>query len=203
MAHCNAELAVLDLATMQWSRPEAEGPVPPPRAGASVCVCGAVCGHVCGRGAWLRRVAGAVLTGRCVYPAHLSCGLAALPLPLPLPLPAGHAGSILANTWFIVGGGNNTSGCADMYALDLSPLGSEGPVQVCRQQQLVQASWLALQRAVLVALQLCSPLPSCWGALQALTPRLLAPARLPACLPACSGRWWATPPWSLPSPARV
>jgi hypothetical protein len=38
VAHCNAELAVLDLATMQWSTPEAEGPVPPPRAGGCVCV---------------------------------------------------------------------------------------------------------------------------------------------------------------------
>jgi hypothetical protein len=44
--------------------------------------------------------------------------------------PAGHAGAILGDVWFIVGGGNNASGCADMYALDLSPLGS-GPVQVC------------------------------------------------------------------------
>ena len=28
-----------------------------------------------------------------------------------------------------MGGGNNTSGCADMYALDLSPLG-DGPLEV-------------------------------------------------------------------------
>lgn len=42
---------------------------------------------------------------------------------------AGHAGAILGDTWFIVGGGNNTSGCADMYALDLSPLGVD-PVEV-------------------------------------------------------------------------
>ncbi|PRW20510.1 acyl- -binding domain-containing 4 [Chlorella sorokiniana] len=72
VAHCNNELWVLDTETMEWSQPEAEGPVPPPRAG--------------------------------------------------------HAGAILGDTWFIVGGGNNTSGCADMYALDLSPLGAE-PVQ--------------------------------------------------------------------------
>ncbi|KAI7839120.1 hypothetical protein COHA_007124 [Chlorella ohadii] len=72
VAHCNNELWMLDTETMEWSQPEAEGPVPPPRAG--------------------------------------------------------HAGAILGDTWFIVGGGNNTSGCADMYALDLSPLGA-GPVQ--------------------------------------------------------------------------
>jgi hypothetical protein len=34
VAHCNSELYCLDLETMEWSRPEAEGPVPPPRAGA-------------------------------------------------------------------------------------------------------------------------------------------------------------------------
>ena len=33
VAHCNSELHVLDLETMEWSVPEAEGPVPPPRAG--------------------------------------------------------------------------------------------------------------------------------------------------------------------------
>ena len=34
VAHCNNELHVLDLLTLEWSQPEAEGPVPPPRAGA-------------------------------------------------------------------------------------------------------------------------------------------------------------------------
>ena len=29
---------------------------------------------------------------------------------------------MIGDTWFIVGGGNNTSGCADTVALDLSPL---------------------------------------------------------------------------------
>ena len=43
---------------------------------------------------------------------------------------AGHAASILGNTWFIVGGGNNTSGCADMYALELSALGTDAPLEV-------------------------------------------------------------------------
>lgn len=35
---------------------------------------------------------------------------------------AGHAGDVIGGTWFIVGGGNNTSGCTDTVALDLSPL---------------------------------------------------------------------------------
>ena len=76
MAHCNAELAVLDLATMQWSTPEAEGPVPPPRAGGCVCV-----------GCAGRRVAGAALPAAdwCVW-ALLRLKASCLPLPaLPLP----------------------------------------------------------------------------------------------------------------------
>jgi len=34
----------------------------------------------------------------------------------------GHAGDVIGNRWYIVGGGNNTSGCTDMVALDLTPL---------------------------------------------------------------------------------
>lgn len=37
---------------------------------------------------------------------------------------AGHAGDVIGDSWYIVGGGNNTSGCTDMVALDLTPLGS-------------------------------------------------------------------------------
>ena len=36
----------------------------------------------------------------------------------------GHAGDVVGDTWYIVGGGNNTSGCTDTVALDLSPLGT-------------------------------------------------------------------------------
>lgn len=34
----------------------------------------------------------------------------------------GHAGDVVGDTWFLAGGGNNTSGCTDTVALDLSPL---------------------------------------------------------------------------------
>lgn len=50
VAHCNDELWVLDTHTMEWSRPEAEGPVPPPRAGACA-----------GKGCW-------VCAGACAWP---------------------------------------------------------------------------------------------------------------------------------------
>jgi hypothetical protein len=53
VAHCNNELHVLDLLSLEWSVPDSEGPVPPPRAGESgrvhVCVRESVCG-VCTEG---------------------------------------------------------------------------------------------------------------------------------------------------------
>lgn len=38
---------------------------------------------------------------------------------------AGHAGDVLGDSWYIVGGGNNTSGCTEMLALDLTPLAAD------------------------------------------------------------------------------
>ena len=73
VATCFDDLVILDTQTMEWIRPETEGPIPPPRAG--------------------------------------------------------HASAVLGSTLYIVGGGNNARGCADMYALDLSNLGAgEGPL---------------------------------------------------------------------------
>ena len=40
-----------------------------------------------------------------------------------LPAPrAGHASVLLGSQWYIIGGGNNTSACTDLYVLDLSAL---------------------------------------------------------------------------------
>ena len=38
-------------------------------------------------------------------------------------VPAGHAGDVLGGQWYIAGGGNNSAGCNDLVALDLSGLG--------------------------------------------------------------------------------
>ncbi len=35
---------------------------------------------------------------------------------------------MLGTTWYVVGGGNNANGCADMYSLDLTYLGSGAPL---------------------------------------------------------------------------
>jgi len=48
--------------------------------------------------------------------------------PVP-PIRAGHAAAVLGSVMYLVGGGNNSKGCADMYALDLSLLGSDKNLQ--------------------------------------------------------------------------
>ena len=35
---------------------------------------------------------------------------------------AGHSGAVLGDIWYIVGGGNNVKGCADLLAADLAAL---------------------------------------------------------------------------------
>lgn len=39
------------------------------------------------------------------------------------PVTAGHAGDVLDNKWYIVGGGNNSAACRDLVALNLAGLG--------------------------------------------------------------------------------
>lgn len=70
VATCFDDVWLLDTQTMEWTLPEIEGQVPPPRAG--------------------------------------------------------HAAAVLGSSMFVVGGGNNSRGCADMYNLDLSNLGMPG-----------------------------------------------------------------------------
>ena len=40
---------------------------------------------------------------------------------------AGHAADVLDGHWYMVGGGNNASGCTDLISLDITPLGSGTP----------------------------------------------------------------------------
>ncbi|KAL4424739.1 hypothetical protein ABPG77_000082 [Micractinium sp. CCAP 211/92] len=117
------ELLVLDLETMQWSRPETQGTPPGPRSAHAAAVF---------RDRYLLIFGGGSVAHcndelHCLDTQTMEWSQPEFEGPVPPPR-AGHAGAILGATWFIVGGGNNSSGCADMYALDLSPLGS-GPVQ--------------------------------------------------------------------------
>ncbi|KAL4422567.1 hypothetical protein ABPG75_008764 [Micractinium tetrahymenae] len=117
------ELLVLNLETMQWSRPETHGTPPGPRSAHAAAVFRDRYLLIFGGGS----VAHCNNELRCLDTQTMEWSQPESEGPVPPPR-AGHAGAILGATWFIVGGGNNTSGCADMYALDLSLLGS-GPVQ--------------------------------------------------------------------------
>ncbi len=43
-------------------------------------------------------------------------------------LPAGHAAALLSDALYIVGGGNNSAGCADLMCLDLGGLATGQPL---------------------------------------------------------------------------
>ena len=43
-------------------------------------------------------------------------------------LPAGHAAALLSDALYIVGGGNNSAGCADLMSLDLGGLATGQPL---------------------------------------------------------------------------
>ena len=67
-----------------------------------------------------------VLPMPCSVEWHTSCCREICSL---LHVCVGHAGDVIGDIWYIVGGGNNTSGCTDMVALDLIPLTSSGSAE--------------------------------------------------------------------------
>lgn len=160
---------MLDTETLEWSQPEAEGPVPPPRAGGAGCSALRSGAH---------SDACAVHCSLSHDDAHSKAKTLTSVRAISACIPnacSGHAGAILGDTWFIVGGGNNTSGCADMYALDLSPLGSE-PVQVTGATCRHAACWEAAGGCVLG-----SPQPPTWGCGRTQPPRSAGPLLRPTC----------------------
>lgn len=208
------ELLVLDLATWQWSRPETSGPTPGPRSAHAAAMY---------RGRYML-VFGGGSVAHCnnelwVLDTH-SMEWSEVDSEGPVPPPrAGHAGSILGNTWFIVGGGNNTSGCADMYALDLSPLGS-GPVQWTLVGNTPVESAIASEGLSLLPVPMAGCMisfggyngryhnavhvyrPEGWGVQHALAPQQVAPAAAGAMLPPAAKLATTQPPAAAaPQPA--
>ena len=142
---------------------------------------------------------------------------------MPPSAPAGHAAALLGSTWYIVGGGNNAAGCADMYSLDLSPLGKGA--------RLALPGWLAvslagsLPRCFALLCVLCAasasglrllPHAACRGRSCGAPRDGQAPARsqgqcgqtrrcgaVRLVQGRCSGRWWETRLWTPPLPARA
>uniref|UniRef100_A0A061SA78 Acyl--binding domain-containing protein 4-like n=1 Tax=Tetraselmis sp. GSL018 TaxID=582737 RepID=A0A061SA78_9CHLO len=112
------ELFVLDLESMVWSKPETKGRKPSPR-----------CAHVAaGFGGRYLLIFGGGSVAHCYQDLHvldvedMSWSVPAAAGQAPSPR-AGHAAAMLGNMWYIAGGGNNTTGCRDMVALDVSELG--------------------------------------------------------------------------------
>jgi len=119
------ELWVLDLSTLEWSQPETSssggGSAPTARSQHTACSFRNRYIILFGGGS----VANCFndLTVLDTQTMEWSCPTAEGPVPPPR---AGHAAAVLGTTLYTVGGGNNARGCADMYALDLSNLGSGG-----------------------------------------------------------------------------
>lgn len=118
------DLWVLDLTTMIWEQPTGQGNSPQPRSSHTA---------VCHQGRYILIFGGgsiancfndlAVLdtqTMTWIRPEMIG--------PVP-PVRAGHASAVLGSVMYVVGGGNNAKGCADMYALDLSNVGTDKPLQ--------------------------------------------------------------------------
>lgn len=110
-----SELWILDLATLEWDRPTTTGTQPAPRSGHSACAFQNRYIFVFGGGT----VANCFDDLNVFDTQTLEWLVAEVEGPAPPPR-AGHAAAILGSTLYIVGGGNNTRGCADMYSLDLS-----------------------------------------------------------------------------------
>lgn len=104
------QLLVLDLPSRTWSYPEFSGPAPSPRSAHTAAVY---------QGRYLL-VFGGGSVAHCFNDLYvLDTQSMAWSRPavegLVPPPRAGHAGAVLGHTWYMVGGGNNASGCADMY----------------------------------------------------------------------------------------
>ncbi|KAG7671615.1 putative Acyl-CoA-binding domain-containing protein 5 [Nannochloris sp. 'desiccata'] len=116
------ELWVLDLSTLEWSQPEtttSDGSnAPKARSQHTSCSFRNRYIIIFGGGSVANCFNDLLVLD--TQTMEWSCPSAEGPVPPPR---AGHAAAVLGTTLYIVGGGNNTRGCADMYALDLSNLG--------------------------------------------------------------------------------
>lgn len=113
------DLFVLDLADNEWQSPETSGTPPPARSAHAAAAYQSRYLLVFGGGSIANCFNDLYVLD--TESMHWSCPATQGPPPTPR---AGHAGDVIGDSWYIVGGGNNTSGCTDMVALDLTPLGS-------------------------------------------------------------------------------
>jgi len=143
----NNDLHILDLEAMEWSAPETTGTKPLPRsdhvatafAGRYLLVFGG------GSVAHCYQDLSFLDTEQMEWFSPSTKGKAPSPR-------AGHAAAAVGDKWFVVGGGNNTSGCMDMLSLDLSELGTgtlkwEPVAMICEKGSPIASEGLSLQSA--------------------------------------------------------
>lgn len=111
------DLHILDLEKLEWIQPEVKGKAPSARSAHVATACGDRLVIIYGGGSM----------ANCFNDLHIldtkSMAWIKTTMKGRLPSPrAGHTGGVLGNHWYIVGGGNNASGCTDMAYLDLTQL---------------------------------------------------------------------------------
>ncbi len=120
----NNELWVLDVQTHMWSKPDVSGVPPEPRSSHSAVT-------------YLDRyiiMFGGGSVANCyndlvvLDTQTMSWIRPTVSGPIP-PVRAGHACAVLGSLMYLIGGGNNAKGCADMYSLDLKNITGDGHVE--------------------------------------------------------------------------
>lgn len=120
----NNELWVLDLITNTWSKPEVAGEPPEARSSHSAVTYMERYIVIFGGGS----VANCYNDLVVLDTQTMSWMRPAISGPVP-PIRAGHASAVLGSLMYLIGGGNNSKGCADMYSLDLKNINSNGPLE--------------------------------------------------------------------------
>ena len=114
-----SEFWTLDLATLEWDMPVTEGAQPSARSGHSALAFRNRYILIFGGGTVANCFNDLVVLDTQTMEWIVPETEGSIPPPR-----AGHAAAILGTTLYIVGGGNNVKGCADMYSLELSNLGN-------------------------------------------------------------------------------
>lgn len=119
----NNELWVLDLQTNTWSKPDVSGAPPEPRSSHTAVTYMERYIVIFGGGS----VANCYNDIVILDTQTMSWIRPAMSGPVP-PIRAGHASAVLGSLMYLIGGGNNAKGCADMYSLDLKNINSDDPL---------------------------------------------------------------------------
>eukprot|EP01024_Parvocaulis_polyphysoides_P061081 TRINITY_DN672_c1_g5_i1.p1 TRINITY_DN672_c1_g5~~TRINITY_DN672_c1_g5_i1.p1 ORF type:complete len:575 (+),score=49.31 TRINITY_DN672_c1_g5_i1:16-1740(+) len=131
------DIWMLNLDTMKWNKCQTEGNVPSPRSE-----------HIAvGYQNKYMLIYGGGSVAHCFSDLHIldTSTMQWLDVEVsgsPPAARAGHAGALLGDIWYIVGGGNNVSGCTEMVSLSLSTL-NQGKVSWQTVTVVVQPSSLA------------------------------------------------------------